>query len=587
MEFVGRLKVIAGLVVIAAVVGGLLFLPWLAAGGGAPGFPPPGPSVPQPETSNSSPPNCIQDPASLPKPPDGPDGRPSDYLHTCGSRIYDSHGREVRITGLNWFGLETGTYSPHGLWVRNWQSMLDQVVELGYNALRLPYSNEMLRPGKVPQGINYALNPDLKGLSPLEVMDRIIDGARRRGLKVVLDRHRPTSAAQSALWYTKDVPEQQWIDDWRMLAQRYMGNDTVIGFDLHNEPRDTATWGSGDPKTDWRMAAEKAGNAVLEVNPYLLIIVEGVEQYQGDWYWWGGNLQGVASHPIQLNVPGRLVYSPHDYGPEVYPQGWFSDPDFPNNLPQVWDKHWGYIQREGLAPVLLGEFGGDSVSPKDAEGKWQLALLAYIGHQNLHYFNWSLNPNSSDTGGLLTQDWLSLVQSKYQVYKAYLAPPIVDTSVQHFGPPPADPVLVYRVGEKAARTTTTSFSVQVENNGSQPIDLTRVKIRYWFSYGQAHSGRPVASIDWAALGNGQVQAKLVPVNRGSQDYYLELSFTQGTPQLSAYSATGDILVRIHASDWSQNDQTNDYSFNASAFDYQQWDHLTLYIDNKLACGREP
>jgi len=46
-------------------------------------------------------------------------------------------------------------------------------------------------------------------------------------------------------------------------------------------------------------------------------------------------------------------------------------------------------------------------------------------------------------------------------------------------------------------------------------------------------------------------------------------------------------VRIHAGDWSQNDQTNDYSFNASAFDYQQWDHLTLYIDNKLAWGREP
>ena len=40
----------------------------------------------------------------------------------------------------------------------------------------------------------------------------------------------------------------------------------VIGADLHNEPHSPACWGCGDPNTDWRLAAERAGNAILSVN---------------------------------------------------------------------------------------------------------------------------------------------------------------------------------------------------------------------------------------------------------------------------------------------------------------------------------
>ena len=39
------------------------------------------------------------------------------YLHTQGTKIVDSSGNIVRLSGLNWFGLETSTYCPHGLWV--------------------------------------------------------------------------------------------------------------------------------------------------------------------------------------------------------------------------------------------------------------------------------------------------------------------------------------------------------------------------------------------------------------------------------------------------------------------------------------
>ena len=32
-----------------------------------------------------------------------------DWLHTSGGKIVDSEGREVRLTGVNWFGYATGS----------------------------------------------------------------------------------------------------------------------------------------------------------------------------------------------------------------------------------------------------------------------------------------------------------------------------------------------------------------------------------------------------------------------------------------------------------------------------------------------
>src|SRR5438270_11709504 len=186
---------------------------------------------------------CQHDPANLPPLPRGT------TFHTCGARILGFDGQPVQISGVSWFGMETGTYAPHGLWTRNWKGMLDQIAALGFNTVRLPFSNEALAPGRIPQNINYDVNPDLAGKTGLEVMDMLIRGASERGLKVILDRHRPTAAGQSELWYTDSVPEDRWIADWVMLANRYRGQSAVLGIDLHNEPRGPATWGTGAPAT--------------------------------------------------------------------------------------------------------------------------------------------------------------------------------------------------------------------------------------------------------------------------------------------------------------------------------------------------
>jgi endoglucanase len=348
-------------------------------------------------------------------------GRTVGFLRALHSELVDASGCKVQLTGVNWFGFETSTFAPHGLWARNWQDMLKQIARTGFNTIRLPFSDQLFDPTSKPNGINYQLNPDLKGLQGLALMDRIVQGARSLGLKIILDRHDPTADLRPALWYTDRMPQARWIQDWVMLAQHYRGSDTIIGADLANEPHGPATWGDGNPSTDWRLAAEQAGNAILSVSPDWLIIVEGIEQYHGDAYWWGGNLEGAAQYPVRLSVPDKLVYSAHDYGPEVYKQSWFKAANFPNNLPQVWQQHWAYLQKIGTAPVFVGEFGGGSMG-QDAEGVWQRSLVAFLKTNNISYAYWAWNPDSGDTGGILQNDWTTVNQNKLDVLNAYQWP---------------------------------------------------------------------------------------------------------------------------------------------------------------------
>jgi endoglucanase len=521
---------------------------------------------------------CRQDPANLPPLPKGT------TFHTCGARILGVDGRPAQVTGVSWFGMETGTYAPHGLWTRNWRAMLDQIAALGFNTVRLPFSNDALVPGRMPQDINFDVNPDLAGKTSLQIMDMLIQGASERGLKVILDRHRPTSVAQSELWYTDAVPEDRWISDWVMLAQRYRGQTALLGMDLHNEPSGPATWGSDDPSTDWRLAAQRAGNAILGVNPYVLIFVQGIERSGDDWYWWGGNFLDARAAPVQLDVLGRLVYSPHDYGPDVYAQPWFGSPDFPTNLPSVWDAHWGYLVKEQIAPVVLGEFGGRSVGD-DADGIWQRSLMGYAQQNGVGWLNWSFNPDSGDTGGLLGDDWLSVVEAKANLYRGHLAAPLDVGSSGEFGRIQGRLSVRGRSTSPSAQTNNLGFVVQIVNDGPTPVDLSGLEMRYWFKPGLAAKVTQQVEIDYAAVGSSHIRALLDPPNQTGLAA-LRLQFVNAAGSIQPYTSSGDIALRVHRSDWSAYDQLGNFSFRPDTT-LADWDHVGLYRDGVLVWGLEP
>ena len=345
---------------------------------------------------------------------------PTRRLRIAGAHIVDDHGATVRLTGVNWFGLETPSYAPHGLAQRSMGAVLDQIKTLGFNVVRVPFSSQLFDAGSTPNGIDLALNPELAGKTGPEILDLLITRASERGLRVILDRHRPDSGAQSALWYTPAYSEARWIQDWVMLAQHYKANPTVVAFDLHNEPHGEATWGDGNMATDWRLAAQRAGNAILAVDPDALILVEGIEVVAGSYYWWGGNLAAATTARVELSAPDHVIYSPHEYPASIFAQSWFSAPDYPANLPALWDATWGNLA--ATAPVLVGEFGTKLATEVDR--KWLDSLTHYIAARGMSFTFWAFNPDSGDTGGILADDWITVNQDKMAYLTPVLAAPL-------------------------------------------------------------------------------------------------------------------------------------------------------------------
>jgi endoglucanase len=172
------------------------------------------------------------------------------------------------------------------------------VKTFGYNTIRIPFSDQMVKGTKVPNQISFfgqngPIDTDLQGLTSMQILDKIINYAGSLGLKVILDNHRSedgNSTEQNGLRYTSAYPESVWVNDWVALANRYKGNATVVAMDLRNEPHTQSfssygtgsTWGTGNSATDWNLAAQKAGNAILAVNPSLLIAVEGISDWVND-----------------------------------------------------------------------------------------------------------------------------------------------------------------------------------------------------------------------------------------------------------------------------------------------------------------
>ena len=381
-----------------------------------------------------------------------PDGaaQGDDWLHTDGRRILDKDGREVWITGVNWFGYNTGTNTFDGLWNSKLEPTVKAIADHGFNLIRVPISAQLINQwaaGEYPDAnYNRAYNPALTQLNSLEIFDYFLSLAEANGIKVMPDIHSAeTDAAghNANLWYTGKVSEEEWLAALEWMAKRYKDNDTIIAFDLKNEPHGkpgegnrAAIWNDDrNAPNNWKRAAEKAAARILSVNPNVLIMVEGTEIYpkdiktnkdyhstdekQYDFNWWGGNLRGVKDFPIDLGrYQNKLVYSPHDYGPTVYRQPWFEgNYDYDSLMRDCWRDNWFFIYETGKAPLLIGEWGGFMREPNLT---WMTHLRKLIKTYRLNHTFWCLNANSGDTGGLLLDDFTTWDNEKYEFVREVL-----------------------------------------------------------------------------------------------------------------------------------------------------------------------
>ncbi len=400
-----------------------------------------------------------------------PDEYHDDWLHVNeNAEIVDMNGNPVWLTGCNWFGYNVGSQVFDGVWSKNMHSMLTQIADHGFNFLRVPMSTEILLqwkngdPDPATPKVNVWTNPELtvEGVEggtvkySFDIWNQAVQWCRELGIKIMIDIHSAETASaghQISLWYTDKFSTEDWIEALSWFAEYYKDDDTILAIDLKNEPHGTADvanqmakWDDSKDPTNWKYAAERGAAAVLEQNPELLVMVEGTEVYPKfedghDWSapridyttmyeyyhhtWWGGCFRGAKDYPIDLGEhQDQLVYSPHDYGPLVWAQEWFYDGFTQETLlKDCWYDNWFFIQDTGMAPLLMGEWGGFLDEEHDADGKnraWMEALRDFMIDNRIHHTFWCFNENSGDTGGLVYDDFGTWDEVKYEFVKPSL-----------------------------------------------------------------------------------------------------------------------------------------------------------------------
>ncbi len=360
-------------------------------------------------------------------------------LSTKGPKIIDNVGNEIILKGINWWGINgshipysnehskgTNTHAiPFGLHVQKLDTIIHAIKQAGFNTIRLPFSNQMLYDTTKTRSEWVGPNSNLVGLTPLEVMDTIIQKLTDQGLFVLLNNHSTTTHwccnyDFNGLWYGKNAfysqTTEDWISDWKMLANRYRNNPLVIGADLRNEVRPlrrnglplpkNPNWGRKN-KRDWHLAATQAGNSIHLVNPNWLIVVEGINarvHFLSQLSF--PHLKHVVKKPIKLKNPNKLIYEVHNYSFSWIKanilfekrQVKYGNVDSKKRRDEF-EKNWGFVLNpnfKNCAPVILGEFGCSSLG-NDTE-LWLKDLTEFVAEKNMGFCWWTLEEELLNEG---------------------------------------------------------------------------------------------------------------------------------------------------------------------------------------------
>lgn len=306
---------------------------------------------------------------------------PAGYLSTRGAQIVDSKGHPVRIACMGGFGTDivgghldydNGPY--HGVDVN-----IAAVRRFGFNCIRVDFNDK-----------------NVSEPNTLAQFDELVATCRKVGVKVIFDNHNNEATPKSwenaaqqmnGIWFDSGpgsdgtdgagnkgtVTDDIFLRDWIAMAKRYAGNPTVIGFDLRNEPwahynPRPPVWGGGGPRDILAMYI-RVGNAIQKVDPGALIICEAIINWQTGAY--AGDLSPVREQPVRLNIPSKVVYSLHEYS-------WDKVDVRKDVLIARLNKTWGFLVKENIAPVWIGEMGATANSTDKRAIQWDSDLIDYL-----------------------------------------------------------------------------------------------------------------------------------------------------------------------------------------------------------------
>jgi aryl-phospho-beta-D-glucosidase BglC (GH1 family) len=341
-----------------------------------------------------------------------PSKLPEGMFSTVGNQIVDQNQNPVRLSCVYWPGLnhQDGPLSSLTGPFKGIPANVEAIAATGFNCVRIDFNNISLHD---------------RGTSAfLSQMDQVVGAATRIKLRVIIADHDNEGNYGSNVNYTDDCAAQQsngiWYDlgggsdgtdgckdpghttqatyqgDWVAIASRYARNNTVIGYDLWNEPvarKGGSLWGGGSNRDIHRMY-ETVGSAILSRDAAKLIFAEcplgvytptmlydGTTHGSAPW----GDCTGVKALPVVFTVNGHSIKNKVVYDVHLYPNSigdisrLFGSSSSPGAI-KAMNYSFGFFESQNIAPVWDGEGGtGFRENPDDLE--WARMLDKYLNGQ--------------------------------------------------------------------------------------------------------------------------------------------------------------------------------------------------------------
>jgi glucuronoarabinoxylan endo-1,4-beta-xylanase len=157
------------------------------------------------------------------------------------------------------------------------------------------------------------------------------------------------------------------------------------------------------------------------------------------------------------------------------------------------------------------------------------------------------------------------------------APTAVPTIPPTPGPtaPPGAIKVQYVCGDTATSVQSMKPHINIVNTSTSSVSLSELTARYYYT--KEGTAAEQFNIDYSVMGSS-----LITDTFGSG--YIEIGFAPSSGTLAGNGQSGEIQIRINKADWTNYDQSNDYSFDATKTAYADWDRIALYQNGTLIWG---
>ncbi|MGG1943056.1 cellulase family glycosylhydrolase [Paenibacillus polymyxa] len=487
-------------------------------------------------------------------------------LSVKSGKLVDKNGQPVQLKGI----------SSHGV-----QWFGDLVNQDTMKWLRDDWGISVFRVALYTEENGYIANPSLKNK-----VKEAIEAAQKLGLYVIIDWHILSDG-------DPNIHKNEAKAFFNEFSTKYGHLPNVI-YELANEPNGNVNWNN-----QIRPYASEVSQVIRAKDPDNIIIV-GTGT-------WSQDVHDAADHPLPDK---NTMYTVHFYA-GTHGQYLRDRVDYAlNKGVGIFATEWGTSDASGNGGPFLNE---------------SKVWTDFLASRKISWANWSLADKNETSAALLPGadrkgGW---PDSQLTASGKFVKQAILEGSSSHGGgsnggnnggdgnnggsndggnsggnngndhsgsTPGGNNegiVLQYRTDDTNAKDNAIRPQFNIKNTGKTAVKLSDLKIRYYYTDESKQAQQ--FFVDWAKIGNEKVKATFVtlPNPKVKADKYVEISFTDGAGTIQPGGETGEIQSRIHAANWSNFDETNDYSYGATQTAFADWDHGTVYQQGKLVWGIEP